>query len=775
MRVRLDHGRRITAGREIGDPKAAGASDETEVARKHGEARRFRWSSRWRSTCRALLCRALQQRWFAMSLCVLACSSRSVNDGNARAKQGESSASASTEMLPGAGSSARLSGTVSHSGNPVPATVLVESDLAGWGYWTQVARVEADVDGDFVAGAVPPGLVRLSARGRGFGTLQPSTYAVHEQGALAVQLELVPLARITGQLHAIDGASLRGWSVLAKHVSTGWTLASSSDDLGRFQIDELSPGAHDIFLRSPTGFEQLIRETLIVQDVDVSLGSVPVRATKLRGRAALTGPGRATLIQLHQSYPMPGAVVLAGSSAEQPVVNGRFEFGELVPGRYRLAVEGADHARGVSDVVIDTATVPELSIPVDRSARIDGVVVDQDGTPMTDGFVVIRPAPKLEDSARSADADRRGAFDVMSRRALIERDGRFVMGGLGAGDYQLDVIDHFGRPMSPGHRDRIQPAGPGEAGPKSASFTVASLGSNLDSVDVTLRVDSCRGAIDATITSADGSPVSGAHLRATRSGESDAGGIAATSDGSGWIQLVGLCEGEYQARAFSAGPPFLAGQSRRFTAKDELISLQLTASSGIRLRVAHRGQVIRRYAVALGRAGRRLQWVDAHDERTTFDWLSPGEVEVTILAEDGWYSGKVDVAAGELTDRDIELSEWRRIRGRLISPLGVPVASAGVAWLPEAPLTENLEWAAALELGEQSRRAVTDEQGQFELHRVYSDTVRIGFSTRDGAVLATETRSSTFDGTVWAPTKWPTVELQGAPYLDLGALSVMPR
>jgi hypothetical protein len=268
--------------------------------------------------------------------------------------------------------------------------------------------------------------------------------------------------RVSGRVVNEGGQAVPG--VVLEYVSTldagtPWLGASQADARGEFQLERLTPGRYVVFT-SPENAGEWYGESapFFVDRADVSglevrikrgaslSGSVRVEGTSDRAKLARLIPQ----IRLDVSYEQRGGP--AAANYQRPVSpgpDGTFRVGGLRPGVVRLGTgwppvkgltllrveyEGADRSHGIEvGEGAQVAGVVAVYAYGDGSVRGQVNVLNGPLPPQTSLAVfVLRPGAGLHFEGRPADVDARG---------------RFTVGGLPSGDYELVV-----RALRPGMR-----------------------------------------------------------------------------------------------------------------------------------------------------------------------------------------------------------------------------------------------------------------------------------------------------------------------------------
>jgi len=294
----------------------------------------------------------------------------------------------------------------------------------------------------------------------------PITLGVSEERAgVNVQTSAMVLSTVTGTIAREDGRPVRNTRIAAtQQVSAlrgffSQTTYSTAD--GRFRIDNLPPGRHELLAReepnnAASGLwatAEVIADGNPIKDVVLVLREGETVSGKLvvEGTKPLTFNAQLTLSPLDRD-PSNSA-----SFSARPDPEGRFSMTGVLPGRYVLIASDVSAGYLIRSVQLDGAEVGDLPIEVGSSRQIQGLDVrlspngasvagtlfDADGRPNSDLLVIVFPADDkywLPGSTRV-------------RTARPATDGKYSVRSLPPGSYRVGVVidaepgEWFARPF----------------------------------------------------------------------------------------------------------------------------------------------------------------------------------------------------------------------------------------------------------------------------------------------------------------------------------------
>ena len=243
-----------------------------------------------------------------------------------------------------------------------------------------------------------------------------------------VLLRLKPGGRIAGTVRDRDGAPVTGARIYAfppDDPHADWRVPPDSEFTatananGTYAIDGIALDApYSVRARAPghawsADVEDVVataaRAEARADPVVRRVATVFVRALDPTGR-----PARETEVELGG----------AGSALDG---SGACRFEGLPPGTFRVTATSPLYRKESRGVVVSEGETCEVRLVLDPAMSIEGLVVDADGRPLGDAAVEIEPTKGGPDVDRSTYAFRADAA------------GRFRIGGLDAGDYELSA------------------------------------------------------------------------------------------------------------------------------------------------------------------------------------------------------------------------------------------------------------------------------------------------------------------------------------------------
>ncbi len=473
---------------------------------------------------------------------------------------------------------------------------------------------------------------------------------------------------------------------------------------GAFEIGGLWPGIAHVTASDDQG--RIARAGVVVVDHHAVAATLVLQP----------GPVvRGTVRDLSNGQPVPRARVhvrrgsaYALTSRREIIAvsnaSGAFQIVGLEPGQYVFEAQHFGYLRAVRSLTVQGAGRPlEMTVFLNREARIEGRVTDDSDRPVAGAHVTVTESNPLQEIVRQLRAGRRDALGTYS-----DPDGRFVLKGLWPGR-ALRVEASAGK-FVPARTDGIELA----AGAVRSNVILRLHAGGLAMGLVTDRADHPLSGVSVyarRIEEADGTSPGPVMLQAARA-------AAATTDGEGRYVLAGLEPGRYfqtfvlpgYSRAFVPATTVVAGTM------NELPRVKLGSAAWIRGRVVDQQQqpVAGVSVLTIDRMlDVRAAISDANGEFAIGD-LTEGD-EVTVQAEsDGAAAGRMNVrvpAAGVT----LQLSALLTLRGRVFDTItNQAIRDFSVERIVRAPGTTTFR------LGGSAARPFHSDDGTFELERIQS-------------------------------------------------------
>ncbi len=341
-----------------------------------------------------------------------------------------------------------LEGTVvDAAGRPVPLCELVveqRSHDEQFGYQPPNPQADEVLGGRFrrVVEGDPPYRIRVSrardADGRPLN-LRETTLTVASLADAPVTIRLEEGARVEGRVLGPDGTGIA--DVLVETPSTlAWTDSTGSFSLAGLGAD----GPTTVGVSPPDGFVK--PKGVVIQPQDTELTVRLERSVSIRG-VVLEGDGSAptnAYVQVLWKTPdgRSGNTSVMASS-----VDGRFEIAGLPQdARATLTVNMWSPGRPVAPVTLSdvAAGSSNVEIRIGGGATVEGFVVDSDGSPFHEGWLVVKAA--------AAPDGPQGTY------AQIRADGTFRVEGLARGTTYRLTLQRQARGPAPAPVDVVAPA-----------------------------------------------------------------------------------------------------------------------------------------------------------------------------------------------------------------------------------------------------------------------------------------------------------------------------
>ncbi|MEZ6018057.1 MAG: carboxypeptidase-like regulatory domain-containing protein [Planctomycetota bacterium] len=347
-----------------------------------------------------------------------------VSDRHGRPIEGATVIAASPGMFGAGGSKGGV-----HQSRTDGAGGYALSHMQGGGYFLVVTRGDDALSPMSFLGTLNFGLVNVPNEGRmRHDIVDTSAGACRVHGVVRSDGE--PVGRGSLVAFNFEAEGLLGVDVKVTNVEAD----------GTYEFAGLSPGEYQVQFNGPGPDTKFLIE---VDDVPEMRLDIDLPSARIAGRvvdAATREPVRGAELRLEPRDQMgAGGVLGAFLQGEAQVVRkttgdgGAFVFDRLAAGRYRLVVLGPSRGeqRGLyaappplSLELGEDERLTGLEFELPAALRLEGRLVDQAGAPIPRGVVLARPTK--EQRARPETAE-------------VKEDGTFVLGGLGAGTWNLSA------------------------------------------------------------------------------------------------------------------------------------------------------------------------------------------------------------------------------------------------------------------------------------------------------------------------------------------------
>ena len=257
-----------------------------------------------------------------------------------------------------------------------------------------VLSAEADSDGRFRLGPIPPGEHALTITTRGFAPKRVEAHVSEARGVdlgdILLETGLAIRGRVkdrSGQL-VVDASiqAFQPWPLFEQKVET----RSEAD--GSFVLAGLNPGTYRVSIVAP-GYGQVERSVEVgAERLEVILrpaGSIVGEVIDETGR-----PIEAFRVSVRSTAAEVGAVLLGGPAPSRNVASpdGRFTLEDLAEGTYVLSVSAPERVMGTaSGVKVTQGGLTDVGrIRLVAGGTIRGIVVDVGGTPIPGAAITVR-------------------------------------------------------------------------------------------------------------------------------------------------------------------------------------------------------------------------------------------------------------------------------------------------------------------------------------------------------------------------------------------------
>ncbi len=559
-----------------------------------------------------------------------------------------------------------------------------------------------DASGRFVLRGVRAGTHQLRATGQHIYTQKPKRVELGIGEEIEeVVIEVDPAFTISGVVVRKDRQPeepIAGTLIGAYNFQPGMVVAAPrpSDSDGSFEIRGVPPGNYLVAALTRGALPNPLATQVTVSEADVT-GVVVALDSGRTVRGRVEPPGLATVrlergVESFSFTQLPETVTRDLVRAETDA-SGQFALSAVPPGQVVVVAETLDGKRGRTELAADQE---EVVVRLEPAPAVAGRVVDRDGAPVAGVRVSI-------ESAEAADPTSRRRFAMLDRAlgrapakaALTDATGQFRLTGLSVGTHQVQVSGE---------------TGPVRLADGRSALDIDVPGGGLD--ELVLTVERSVARIAGTVQSPDGEPIADAWVKLD--------GQSRLTGEDGRFEFVELAAGVYDLEA-EADRGRLRGRLSGVKSGTSAAVVVLAATASIAGTVTTRaGQPIRSYVLKASRAG----WNDRQsiaDEAGQFSLapLEPGSYTLEIISPLG--SARVPdvtVAAGQSVTRDITVSDWGQVRGRVLElSSGKPLAGLWIVWRSADGAKDYSEVLAAIASGD-TGKVRTASDGSFHLQQL---------------------------------------------------------
>ncbi len=587
--------------------------------------------------------------------------------------------------------------------------------------------VQADERGTFVVRGLLPGAIGLSARGTTVAstvpTMVPLAMAEHVTG---VEVVVVAAHEVRGRVIARGDDADQGIAEATVDVRVDGPggPSATTDAEGYFTITGVMPGRHMLGAQAEGWrLESDVAVTVEGDDLEAVV-LVMDPAPTIRGR--VEPPVVAEIsIELRpetmgMGMGMHESIFLGGAKTES-AEDGTFEVGPATPGSTTVVARVADGRAGEVAVDVTPTGADEVVIRLEERATVQGVVRSSKGQPVSQANVSLR---RIEEPGASEVRLVINGREIGHDMGITTEDGRFEIGGVAEGQFEVKVTDRYGEPL------------PVKAGGETVSVPKGG------EVEHSVTVDTHDGVIRGVVRTADGEAVADVWVQATllpnmmdmirpREGEGEEGEGATSmrqemrmvvSDGgssgsrgrppvltdeNGRFEITGLRDADYELEVEGEG----GSQRARTTARPgQEATLELAELGTIEGTVTIDGKAVGSYSLHL--QGPSSSMTQVRDENGHFEVkrLDPGTYSLTVSSAEGRGSTEVTVTSGQSAKADITLENLLTITGRIVDGEGAPIVGAMVM-LGEA----SSDGGISVRSDGDDEQNKTDEEGRFEV------------------------------------------------------------
>jgi hypothetical protein len=536
--------------------------------------------------------------------------------------------------------------------------------------WTEADTTFSDAQGKFRIGKLGPARYEVVARtDHSYGRSEGTTLVGLGQNVDTVVVKLFPAVRVTGKvIISTTKQPCAEPSVSLQDTKAERWVQFRRDADGSLFAEGVLPGNYEpsVGCEGYRSRDKYDRVEITTKDVTDIVWEVDAGAT-IRGKVLARSGAPIEDANVWARTTGGAARDRTGWGGDESARDGAYSLEGLKPGTYKLEVssdKGAGPKDGYKIEVVAGATI-EKDLILDDVGSIKGVVVDENGTPVT----------KINASAYLVGGGGRGWANRQ-----VDDNGAFTLEGLRPGEYRVSA--------SRGWSDSLKKPGTTDDAKKGEKVIV-----KANQIATTrLVVEALNGTIKGTVVDTQNQPVTDAFISSVR--ESDAAGAkkSSVSDArwtwdekpvltsvDGTFTVEKLAPGNYTIRAFRRGG-------------GEAVAEHVPVGGTAKLQIKPTGEI---RGVARLAPGDKASLVDlelsVNDRKTGF-WrgerfymtegrfaiedLPQGNFDLTAKVAGSSKTIQIDLAEGQKkTDVILELEGATTLRGRLVEHgTGKPVA-----------------------------------------------------------------------------------------------------
>ena len=519
--------------------------------------------------------------------------------------------------------------------------------------------VTADADGKFAVHSLRSGVIAISAFGRGYASVAPTTVEV----GIGEQVDNIRV--VVDRAYTISGivvkkgtqTGIAGIHLGAFSLTQGAQVnaVDPSDNQGRFAIDGVRPGS---FMLYAMGEHQVPNIGKQVQIVDKDINDVVLEIeTGVTVTGKVAPPQEATI-----GLQLAGAIGIANMfeavktmmvHGDADPTTGEFKLTNVPSGAFKLVATSKAGPVGTLPVAIADADVKDLVVTMEPRAAVSGKVVDTTGASIADARITTH---RTDDSKDNSDNNIQINGGPAQHKSLP--DGTFHLVGLDAGTYELDAVvnDEF------------------DFGDKKKKKVSVTLAAGEDKTGVTLVVEAHNGVIRGQVIGSDKQPAPDSWVTAKRitKASSDATpnedwwptSEPVLTGADGKFTIAKLRDGDYDVVA--EGPHGGSRAEKTPVRPGDNVTIELAPLGTLTGHVTSNGSPVTSYSITCRGPGTAERTIAAADGAYSIEHMAPGKYACTASCDAGTATGSVDVPTSAAT-LDLKLTAWASVTGIVIN------------------------------------------------------------------------------------------------------------